>query len=36
MIPILFTVNVGNMLAPNMGSYGWFKGNWVKYKIHVV
>ena len=34
MIPILFTVNVGNMLAPNMGSYGWFKGDWVK--IHVV
>ena len=34
MIPILLTVNGGNMLAPNVGSYGWFKGDWVK--IHVV
>ena len=31
---LLFTVNGGNMLAPNVGSYGWFKGDWVK--IHVV
>ena len=31
MIPILFTVNVGNMLAPNMGSYGWFKGSWLRF-----
>ena len=33
MIPILFTVNLGNMLAPNMGSYGCFKGDLLK--IHV-